>query len=271
MSTAAGDPATAIEPVPGDRLRSIVVAVLAVTQVVAAPLTPAVLGSEADTGRISDDNVSPLTPAGYAFAVWGPIYLACLALAAYQLLSAQRSREIHRRTGWYLAGAFGLATVWVPIFGSGLLWLAQLVILGLAGALATTVMRFTAAGPAPSTAERLLLRLPSTFYLGWAFIAAIAGFGTTARSLGMPERARWVTVAAVVLLALAGVVACVVTARALAATGFVLTSGWALVAVALQSPNVSVAITAWAAGIAVVATFVARLAQSERRPAVAWG
>lgn len=261
---------TTIEPDSRDLRRAVVVAVLSVTQLLAAPLTPVLLGSDANTGRISDENVNPLTPAGYAFAVWGLIYLACLALAVYQLLPAQRSRAVHRRTGWYLAAAFGLSTVWVPIFGAGLLWLAQLVILGLVGALVTVVMRISAVGAAGSAREELLLRLPSTLYLGWALIAAVAGFGTTARSLGMPERSGWVSLASV-LLAVSGLLTVVITARALAATAFVLTSVWALVAVAVQSPVTGVAVTAWAAGAAVLATLIVRIVASRRKRAVALG
>ena len=89
-----------------DRLRSTTVAVFAVAQVLSAPLTSLGLGPSSDQGPISDANLSPVTPAGYAFAIWGLIYLASLALAAYQVLPSQQARRVHRITGWWLAGAF---------------------------------------------------------------------------------------------------------------------------------------------------------------------
>ena len=76
-----------------DRVRVICVAVTAVTQAVAAPLTTWALGPRSNTGVISDANASPVTPAGYAFLVWGLIYAACLALAIYQLLPCRRARR----------------------------------------------------------------------------------------------------------------------------------------------------------------------------------
>ena len=112
-----------------DRLRSTTVAVFAVAQVLSAPLTSLALGPSSDQGPISDANLSPVTPAGYAFAIWGLIYLASLALAAYQVLPSQQARRVHRTTGWWLAGAFAASTVWVPIFGSQTIWLSQLVII----------------------------------------------------------------------------------------------------------------------------------------------
>ena len=41
---------------------------------------------------------------------------------------------------------------------------------------------------------------PGDLYLGWATLASAAGFGTTFRSLGMPERAGWTTGVALALV-----------------------------------------------------------------------
>ncbi len=143
-----------------DLPRALTVAVLAVGQVASAGLTPVLLGGP-DTGAISDANNSPVTPAGYAFAIWGLIYLACLALAVYQLLPSQRGREVHRRTGWWLAGAFASSALWVPVFNANLLWLAQVLIAVLVVCLAVAAVQLTRSGAADTRAEQLLLRLPS--------------------------------------------------------------------------------------------------------------
>jgi Fe2+ transport system protein B len=66
-----------------DRIRVFFVALMAVLQAVAGPLTTLALGPNSNIGAISDANASPVTPAGYAFAVWGLIYAACIALAIY--------------------------------------------------------------------------------------------------------------------------------------------------------------------------------------------
>jgi hypothetical protein len=53
-----------------DRARVILVAVTAVAQAVTAPVTTWTLGPSFNIGAISDANISPVTPADYAFAVW---------------------------------------------------------------------------------------------------------------------------------------------------------------------------------------------------------
>lgn len=249
-----------------DRFRAGAVLIAAIAQVVSAPITMAVLGSSSNQGAISDANISPVTPAGYAFAIWGLIYLASLAYAVYQLLPAQRTRTVHRRTGWWLVGAFTASTIWVPIFGTRTIWLSQVVILGLVACLAVATWRFTHLDPADSTAERLLFRLPVTFYLGWATLATAAGFGVTFRSLGMPAGGAFVTGVSLALVLLATVASVAIVTRFSAVVGFAFTACWALVAVAVATYVGSVRVAALVA-IVVVLGFVVRRAIRSRQPA----
>ncbi len=247
-----------------DRLRSLVVLVTAIAQVVSAPLTMLALGASSDQGAISDANRSPVTPAGYAFAIWGLIYLASLVLAIYQLLPGQVGREVHRRTGWWLAGAFTASTIWVPIFGTRTIWLSQVVIVALVVCLATATARFSHFGPAETAAERAAFRLPVTIYLGWATLASAAGFGTTFRSLGMPERAGWTTGVALALVLAATIASVVVVTRLSAAAGFAFTACWALVAVAIATYVDPVRIASVLAIVVVLAFLVIRTVRSPR-------
>ena len=254
-----------------DRLRAIVVAVTAVAQVVAAPLTTSALGSSSNTGAISDANITPVTPAGYAFAVWGLIYAACLALAVYQLLPAQQGRTVHRQTGWWLAGAFTTAALWVPIFGTHNLWLAQILIVILVGYLVVAARAFLVVGPAPNITEEILLRLPVMIYLGWATLAAAAGFATTFRSWGMPSSARWVNEIGVVLVVSALIMSLFVVSRLVAVMGFLLTACWALLAVALATQSNSVRNAAVLGIVIMVAVVIGRTVRSPNRRAVLFG
>jgi benzodiazapine receptor len=133
-----------------DRTRAVLVAVLAVAQVLSSPVTTRTFGPEADTGRISDANLSPVTPAGWAFGIWVLIYAGSLVLAVYQLLPSQLPRRVHRRTGWWLVGAFTSSTVFVPLFGTGVIWLSQIAILVLVVCLICVAHRFSRMGPAPN-------------------------------------------------------------------------------------------------------------------------
>lgn len=254
-----------------DLVRSSAVLIAAIAQIVSAPITMAVLGASSDQGAISDANISPVTPAGYAFAVWGLIYLASLAYAVYQLLPAQRSRAVHRRTGWWVVGAFAASTIWVPIFGTQTIWLSQIVILVLLGSLLAVARRLTALGAADTTAERFLLRLPVTVYLGWALLATAAGFALTFRSFGMGESGAGVTVISIALVLAATAVAVFAVTRLTAAAGFAFTAIWALVAIIIATYAAPVAVTAVFAIAIVVVALVARTARSTHKDTVLMG
>jgi benzodiazapine receptor len=248
-----------------DTVRAVLVVVTAVAQVISSPLTTLALGPSSNTGAISDANRSPVTPAGYAFAIWGLIYLGCLALAVYQLLPSQRHREVHRRSGWWLVAAFSASTIWVPIFGSRLIWVSEIVIVGLVALLLIASWQLTLAGPAESTAERWLLRLPVTVYLGWAAPATAAGFATTLRSLGMAESGREVTAIGIALIVAVTAFSVVVINQLTAVAGFTFTATWALLAVAIGTEDGTTFPVALVALVLVVGALAARVGRSSDR------
>jgi hypothetical protein len=254
-----------------DRVRAVLVAVMAVGQAAAAPLTTWALGPSSNIGAISDANISPVTPADYAFAVWGLIYVACLALAVYQLLPSQQERTVHRLTGWWLFGGFTASALWVPIFGTRMIWLAQILIVILVTYLVFAARGFLLVGPASSTAEEVFLRLPVMIYLGWATLAAAAGFATTFRSWGMPASARWVNEIGVVLVLGATIMSLFVVSRLVAVLGFLLTACWALLAVAVATDSNSIRNAAVIAIVIMLAVVVGRTLRSPERRAVLLG
>ena len=255
-----------------DQVRVVLVAATAVAQVVSSPLTTLALGPSSNTGAISDANVSPVTPAGYAFAIWGLIYLASLALAVYQ--ASARPSTTARCTG----AAAGGSSPPSPAARCGcrssaprLLWLSQIVIIMLVVCLVFAARGFTGVGPAVDTKERVLLRLPVTIYLGWAALATAAGFGTTLRSLGMPKSALWVEHLGVVFVLSATIASLFVVTRLLAVVGFVFTACWALVAVSVATYVDSVRLAAVIAIVVIVSAVVGRTLRSPDRRAVLLG
>ncbi len=254
-----------------DQVRAVAVVVTAVAQVISSPLTTLALGPSSNTGAISDAYLSPITPAGYAFSIWGLIYLLSLALAVYQALPSQRERGVHRRTGWWLVGAFTASALWVPIFGTETIWLSQVVILVLVACLVGAAYAFRQTGPARDTAERFLLRLPVTVYLGWATLASTAGFGLTFRSFGLPERESPATAVALVLLLVATVGSVIVVARLVALAGFAFTAGWALVGIAVGTYATEIRFAALVALAVVVTVLCLRTARSAEKQRILLG
>jgi hypothetical protein len=53
-----------------------------------------------------------ITPAGWAFSIWGALYLGATVFAVYQALPAQRQNALLHRLRWPAAGAFLGNALW---------------------------------------------------------------------------------------------------------------------------------------------------------------
>ena len=254
-----------------DLVRVALVVLFAALQPFSSLLAVLLPGDQATTGEVSDRYSHVLTPAGYTFAIWGLIYVASLGLAVYQALPSQHTRAVHRATGWWLAAAFAASTIWVPIWVSGALTVAQLVIITLVVCLAVALGRLTGMGPASTQAEQWLLRLPVSGYLGWATIATVAGTGTTAEWTGISLSDGAETTAAVVALLILAALSAWIASRVLAAAGFTALLAWGLVGVAVATPQTLVAAAALFAAFLPIVEMTVRAGRSKRPNAVLFG
>jgi hypothetical protein len=254
-----------------DRIRAVLVAVMAVAQVLSAPMTSLTMGPAADQRPISDANLSPVTPAGWAFAIWALIYAGSLVLAVYQLLPGQLPRRVHRKTGWWLIGAFTASTVWVPLFGTRVIWLSQVAIIMLVICLIFVARRFTRIGPAENAAEPFAFRLPVMLYLGWATLACIAGFGAMFRSWGMSPDSRQTSEVGVALVLSATIASLFVVGRLAAIAGFLIAALWGFIAVAVATYAEDVRVAVVLAIIVLLAVVIGRMLRSGQRRTVLLG
>lgn len=105
----------------------------------------------------------PVQPAGYAFAIWGVIYLWLIAGAAFGLFARHDSEE-WAAMRWPLIGSLVIGAAWIPVAQSSpvqatvMIWL----MLGLA------VWSLLAAGPG----DRIWQRGPVALYAGWLTAAS---------------------------------------------------------------------------------------------------
>jgi hypothetical protein len=112
-----------------------------------------------DPNRYPDPQIDPpVQPAGYAFAIWGPIYLWLLAHAGFGLFARDEDGPWDR-TRWPLFLSLAIGASWIsvaqrsPILATILIWIM------LAGAL-MALMRTPAR-------DRWLLAGPLGLYAGW--------------------------------------------------------------------------------------------------------
>jgi benzodiazapine receptor len=223
-----------------DTARSVLVAVLAVLQTVVAGLAGAgVLGAE-PIGAVARAYRTPLLAAGWTFAIWGPIYLGILVYAVYQLLPAQRRRQVHRMTGWWMVAAGVFNTGWILSFGARWVPLAELAIIALLVCLAVVFGRLSRV-PATGVAERVALRGPVALYTGWVSLATVLGTAATGVWAGLPGDGALAVVAAVVVLLAAAAIITWVVVSGTAVVGYAVAVVWGLIGIAFNDPPIGVA------------------------------
>lgn len=257
-----------------DTVRSAVVALLAVAQIAVVQVVVSGQGGSGaageSVGAVAKSYPTPLLAADWAFAIWGPIYLGFLAYAGYQLLPGQRSRTVHRRTGWWLAASAVFNPAWVLAFGDRLVPLAELLIIALLVALAVVFGRLSRE-PAADVTERAVFRGPVALYTGWVSLATVLGTAATGVWAGLPgDNALAAVAAVVVLLATAGIVAWVVLSGT-AVVGYVAAVVWALVGIALNDPPAAVVVGGAVTIVVVLAATARRLSTAGSPVRAAWG
>lgn len=238
-----------------DGVRSGAVLAVAVMQIVAGALG----GSGAfglSVGDVAMRYDTPVMPVPAAFSIWSLIYAGFLALAVRQLRGSQRSRDVHRATGWWLVASGVFNAGWILVYSSGVPALAQVVIVALIGSLAVVLARLSR--HAATVADRWLLHGPVALYAGWASVATVVGAASTGAALGVPSDGVLGIVLGTVVLLATGAIAGAVTARTRAAVPYAAAVVWALGAVVVAGPALPVTLAALLALLAVAALAVWR-------------
>lgn len=149
-------------------------------------LTPGFNGFEAGQFPVPQDN-PPVQPAGYAFSIWGLIYLWLIAAAVVGLRKHPTEPEWQAmRPALILSLGSGL--FWLAVAQVSVPWATALIFFMLATALAALLRA--------GDGDRLWLREPIGLYAGWLTAASsvsvglmLAGYGvtgaTTAALLGL--------------------------------------------------------------------------------------
>lgn len=136
----------------------------------------------------------PITPAGYAFSIWGLIYLWLIVGTGFGLLRRADAAgwSAHRPT---LLVSLAVGTIWLPVANASPVWSTVLIWVMLATAL-------VAMARAPAT-EAAFARLPIGLYAGWLTAASFVALGTLAMGYGLadPMPVSWIALLAAVALA----------------------------------------------------------------------
>lgn len=142
-----------------------------------------------EVARIANENASTILPAGYAFAIWTPIFILAAIYAVWQALPANRARPVLRRVGWLIAAGYIGNGLWELLFPAERFLSSQIVITAILAVLAIAYVRTSRAATehALTRAERWLVAMPLGIFFGWITAATFVGLGLTLRVNGIAD------------------------------------------------------------------------------------
>jgi benzodiazapine receptor len=217
------------------------------------------------TGEISDRFRVYFVPAGYVFSIWGLIYLALIALAVYQALPAQRENPHLRRIGYLFALSCVANSAWIFLWHYELFELTLVAMFGLLLSLIAIYLRLDIGCAQVSTAEKWLVHVPFSIYLGWITVATIANVTSVLYYLNWDGWGIRPEIWAVIMLIVgAGIASAVSISRGDVA--YVLVIVWAFVGIAVkQAATPMVAVTAGLMALIVALTLLVGVPRNKQR------
>lgn len=216
-------------------------------------------------GEISDRYPTLVVAAGYAFSIWGLIFLLDLAYGVWQFTGARRRERALTLAAMPAAAGFMLTTIWMPMFSMGFYWACLAVIFGALACLVHAARQVVRHGEPRRDA---LARWALGLHAGWLSLAAflnLAQVMVAEQVLPADRMLGW-------SLPLLGVAAATLLAINHALRGllpYVLAAVWALVAVYVKQSGWDLPgaeVTAWAA-LVIAALLVAQTLLLHRRGA----
>ncbi|MGK7908263.1 MAG: tryptophan-rich sensory protein [Synechococcus sp.] len=177
-----------------------------------------------------------ITPASYAFSVWGVIFLGLLIFAFFQARPTQRENPQLRRIGWLLVASSIAQIGWVIVFLMRWFSFSLLFMLAILFPLMATYQRLRIGKVTPSPQQKWLVNQPISIYLSWLGLATILNVAIALTSLGwsggFPSPVLWTTIAMVLAAIVAAILA--IERRDVA---YMAVFVWGLVAIAVRQQN----------------------------------
>ncbi|NDJ16713.1 tryptophan-rich sensory protein [Myxacorys almedinensis] len=211
-------------------------------------------------GEISNTIFAPvlITPANYAFAIWGLIYIGLIAFGIYQASPAQRDNARLEKVRAPIVAACVFQMVWVFLFTAQQFWLSVVlmfgILLSLIAAYGWSRMESSELRGANRVAqdEKIFSQIPISLYLGWISVASIVNVASALYISGWDGWGIAPVVWTGVMLAIAAAMTTIITIQFQdAAFGFVIV--WALIAIAVrQSGQLALSATAFGLAIALL-------------------
>lgn len=191
-----------------------------------------------------------ITPANYAFAIWGLIYVGLVAFGIYQITPSQRynSRLQNLRAPIIASSIFQI--IWVFLFQFQQFWLSVLFMVGILVSLVIAFLGIYSQDHRISRQEKWFAQVPVSIYFGWISVATIVNVASALYASDWDgwgiSPATWTVIMSAIAAAISVVIAIYYQNAA-----FPLVIVWALIAIAVrQASQPAIVITAMGLAIA---------------------
>ena len=224
------------------------------------------LGFGDPIGDRSDSVRTLITPSGWAFAIWGPLFLGSAIFALWQAFPRQDRNPLLNRIAWPAAIALAAQGVWATYtqFANLTVISAIIILVSLGGLL--ICLRALTNEHALSNGERWFAALVLSALAAWLTAASIVNISATLVYHGVGGGFDY-PLAAAAMVAIGGTIAALAVVRSKGNPWFALVFCWALTAIYFRGGQEaqSIAIACIYAGILVLAAMIVGLMKPGNR------
>ncbi len=186
-----------------------------------------------DTGEISDLYPTAITPAGYAFSIWGIIYSLLIGFIVLQALPRNAKQlEISRIGPWFIISSI-LNITWLVLWHALQITASVFVMIALFISLLIIYLRTRSSERQGTWAMRVFVSGTWSIYLGWISVAMIVNISVALFNLGWDGFGLRPDVWAMILLGIAGLLSWLM-GRKFNDPFYGLVIAWASIAVSVQ-------------------------------------
>jgi hypothetical protein len=186
-----------------------------------------------------------ITPANYAFAIWGVIYLGLIAFAIYQLLPSQTENNLARSVGYKIVGASIAQIIWLFCFLNRQFALS---LVAMAAILIQLLLAYLVINKGShSRQQKWLIVIPLNIYTAWISVATIVNGATVLDFWNWDGWGISPEIWTVIMLIVAGIIGSISAMQK--NISFVAVYLWALTAIAIRN---SATTSIWATAIIIV-------------------
>ncbi len=233
-------------------IRQIVVVVAISTMVVVNFLTNIIPLNGRTTGEVFDSYHTFFIPAGYAFLIWGLIYLGLIGFAFYQFQKSKKNDLWMNLLGIWIVISCAANILWIVLWHYNRPALALVAMFVLLISLVEIYLRFEIGKFKEGTTSTsrlqtmLFVHLPFSLYLGWITVMTISNIAVVL----YVNNWDWFSLGAEAWTAVMLIIATVITSLVITYrrdVAFALVVVWAFIGITVKFYNIE--IISWTAGL----------------------